>query len=264
MRIRNMAALLVAGVGGTIIGAGQTKVDLGSQSKNIDFSQASSVRPFPTRYDVLPPTCSVGQMFFLTLSPAAVHQCSAPNTWTQIESSSGNSIFDVQKTSSTQLTIGSQCSLSSPCVFRIGSIVYRVTAPATATLAGGNGLSYVYIDNNGNILVGVSSSNVTCAGCAVVGATTQYPVGSLPLGTWNATNGVWDPTGSNDIALLNIQATLNAGSNVTIAHKPARTSQSPLPGVPARAPVRRVRAARRVFSLIPQTPPSGIAITLLW
>jgi hypothetical protein len=215
MRIWKIAALLTAGASGAITGAGQTKVDLASQSRNVDFSQASSVRPFPTG-PALPATCSVGQMFFLTGSSDAVQECVALNTWTPIQASSGNASFNVQWTSSTQLTIGSQCSISTPCVFRIGSVVYSVTVPATATLTNGSGLAYIYIDNNGNIVVGVSSSSVTCTGCLVVAATTQYPIGSLPLETWNATNGVWDPTGSNDVAYLSTEATLNAGSNVTI------------------------------------------------
>lgn len=50
----------------------------------------------------------------------------------------------------------------------------------------------------------------------MVAATTQYPAGSIPLGTWNATGGGWDPAGSNDVSLLSTQATLNAGSNITI------------------------------------------------
>jgi hypothetical protein len=215
MRIWQIAALLAAGVSGGVTGAGQTRVDLSSQSKNVDFSQASSVRPFPTGAS-LPTMCSVGQMFFLTGSPLAVHECLSPNTWMSIQALNGTAIFDVQRTSDTQLTIGSLCSVSIPCVLRIGSVVYSVTAPATATLTNGSGLAYIYIDNNGNILVGVSSSSVSCAGCQVAGAVTQYPIGSIPLETWNASSGVWDPAGTNDVALLSTQPTLNAGSNITI------------------------------------------------
>jgi len=155
-------------------------------------------------------------MFFLTGSSVAVQECVALNTWTPIQALSGSAAFDVQRTSSTQLTIGSQCSIATPCVLRIGSVVYSVTVPATATLTSGSGVAYIYIDDNGNIVVGVSSSSVTCAGCLVVGATTQYPIGCIPLETWNATSAVWDPTGSDDVALLSTEATLNAGSNITI------------------------------------------------
>jgi hypothetical protein len=215
MRVWHIAALLAAGVSGTTLAAGQTKVDLGAQSKDVDFSRAISARPFPMG-TMLPATCSIGQMYFLTGVALAVNECLAANIWTPIQGLSGLGILNVQWTSGTVLTIGPQCSVSTPCLFRIGSTVYSVTAPATVTLTGGSGLAYIYIDNNGNLLAGVSSSTVTCAGCQVAGGITQYPIATIPLETWNATNGVWDPTGSNDIALLTTQPALNAGSNITI------------------------------------------------
>jgi hypothetical protein len=136
----------------------------------------------------------------------------------------GSPIIDVNLTTPTQLTVGSQCSVATPCVFRIGSVVFSVKAPATVTLTGGSGVAYIYLDNNGNLLAGVSGSSITCAGCQVVAATTQYPAGCIPLETWNATNGVWDPTGSVDVALLSIPATLNAGANITITQSGANAT----------------------------------------
>jgi hypothetical protein len=216
MKVWQLAALLSAGACGAITAAGQTKVDLGDQSKDVDFSQASSVRPFPTGL-VLPAACSVGQMFYLTGSPVPVQECVAPNVWSPVTGLSGNAILNVQWISRSQLTIGSECAVATPCIYRIGSSLYSVTAPATATLNSANsGLAYIYIDTNGNIVVGVSSSSVVCSGCLVVTGTTQYPIGCIPLETWNATNGVWDPAGTNDIALLSTPPTLNAGANVTI------------------------------------------------
>src|SRR5262245_39392561 len=62
---------------------GQTRVDLRSQSKNIAFSQAQSVRPFRTGTS-LPPTCTPGEMFFKTDAPPGgnVFGCVATDTWT--------------------------------------------------------------------------------------------------------------------------------------------------------------------------------------
>jgi hypothetical protein len=164
----------------------------------------------------LPATCILGQMYFLTGSSPTVNECVAANTWTPIQGSGGFAILNVQQTSGTVLTIGPQCLVSTPCIFRIGSAVYSITAPAKVTLTGGSGLTYIYIDNNGNLMAGVSSSTVTCAGCQVAAGITQYPIATIPLETWNATGGVWDPTGSNDVALLNTPPVLNAGSNITI------------------------------------------------
>jgi hypothetical protein len=68
----------------TIAGQTQTQVDLKTQSKSVDFSAASSTKPFQTG-TTLPATCTVGQMFFLTTAPNGLNSygCSALNTWSQ-------------------------------------------------------------------------------------------------------------------------------------------------------------------------------------
>src|SRR5579872_867328 len=66
-----------------LVSAGaQTRVDLGTQGKNIDFSRVST-KPFQTG-TVLPTTCSVGATFFKTDAPAGknFYGCTAPNLWT--------------------------------------------------------------------------------------------------------------------------------------------------------------------------------------
>jgi hypothetical protein len=63
-------------------GAGQTLVDLRTQSKSVDFSAAGSTKPMQTGSS-LPSTCAVGQFFFLTTAPAGsnVYACNPANTW---------------------------------------------------------------------------------------------------------------------------------------------------------------------------------------
>lgn len=204
----------------------QTKLDLGNQSRNVDLSQAVSVRPFPTG-PALPATCSVGQMFFLTVGPVGSNQCVATNVWAPIQGTSGSpgganptGMIDVQQTTATLLTIGSACSISAPCPYRIGSTVYRLLAPATATVTGGSGFVYFYIDLNGSLTAGVASPGnpaITCSGCLVVASTTQFPLGIIPLEIWNATNATWDPTGTNNAASLSVPPVVLGGSNVTVA-----------------------------------------------
>ncbi len=214
----------------------QTKLDLGAQSKDPNFSQAPSATPFPTG-SALPATCTVGQFFFLTVAPVGANQCVLTNTWAPIQGSSGNTssnvstggTIGVQKVSSTQLAIGSGCSVATPCLYRVGSSVYSLLAPATATVSGGSGLAFMYIDNNGNVTVGVSSSGnpgVNCAGCLVTTSVTQYPLGMIPLETWNATSGTWDPTGTNAMAMLSVPPALLAGSSITVAQTPANVTIS--------------------------------------
>ena len=112
----------------------QTKVDLANQSKNIDFSQALFVRPFPLG-TALPATCRSAR-FFLTTAPASAYECTSTNVWAPIQGSTGTAAgtIDVQFTSSTVLTVGSKCSIPAPCLFRIGSTEYSLLAPATVTL----------------------------------------------------------------------------------------------------------------------------------
>jgi hypothetical protein len=74
-----IAAMLAVGVGAVY---GQTQVDLKTQSKTVDFTQAPETRPIKTGI-ALPALCSVGDLYFLTIAvPGAnVYGCVAVNTW---------------------------------------------------------------------------------------------------------------------------------------------------------------------------------------
>src|SRR5450755_3737695 len=78
-----LAAALSLWAGSVGTGAGQTTVDLRTQSKNVDFSAAGSTKPMQTGSS-LPSTCAVGQFYFLTTAPAGtnVYACNPANTWT--------------------------------------------------------------------------------------------------------------------------------------------------------------------------------------
>jgi hypothetical protein len=71
--------VLVAGCAGA-----QTRVDLRTQSSDVDFSAAASTKPFQTG-TVLPGTCARGQIFFKSDATAGqnIFECAAPNNWTQ-------------------------------------------------------------------------------------------------------------------------------------------------------------------------------------
>ena len=72
----------------------QTRVDLRTQTKNVDFSGANSTTPSQTG-TILPATCSVGQTFFKTNAPAGqnLYACTAVNVWT-VEGGGGlSSVF---------------------------------------------------------------------------------------------------------------------------------------------------------------------------
>jgi hypothetical protein len=80
MRYRQavLASVLLAGAA-----SGQTLVDLKTQSKSVDFTGATSTKPFQAG-TILPATCTVGQAFFQTNAPAGanLYTCTALNSWT--------------------------------------------------------------------------------------------------------------------------------------------------------------------------------------
>lgn len=61
----------------------QTKVDLGRQGKNVDFSAAERVKLYPTGSQ-LPARCETGESFFLTVAGQGqqLHLCTSRDTWT--------------------------------------------------------------------------------------------------------------------------------------------------------------------------------------
>jgi hypothetical protein len=221
-RNRVLTALLFAGSG-----LAQTKLDLGAQARNVNFSNAASVIPFPTGAS-LPATCAQGQMFFNTAAAAGQnsYQCVAPNTWVPLGSGGNTQAITpmaIGLNSSTELAIGANCSLQSPCEFRIGSVVYSVAAPATVDVTAGGGLTYLYIDSAGLLTAGVAAAGtqaLTCTGCQVLTAVTEFPASSIPLSVWNATNGTFDATGTDNRSTLATGPVISAGSNISITETP--------------------------------------------
>ena len=63
----------------------QTRVDLGSQARNVDFSLAGSTRPFAVGTS-MPAVCRIGETFFRLDAVAGrnLYLCTATNVWTNI------------------------------------------------------------------------------------------------------------------------------------------------------------------------------------
>jgi hypothetical protein len=78
------------------LATGQTRIDMHSQAKNIDFSQATSTRPFPVG-STLPAVCAAGEAYFKTTAPAGrnLYLCTATNIWTPVESTGGTGGTDI-------------------------------------------------------------------------------------------------------------------------------------------------------------------------
>lgn len=85
---RSVLRLCGAVLCGCFLLPAQTRVDLKSQSKTIDFSGSIYTRPLKTGTS-LPVTCTAGDMFFrLAVSPGSnLYACTSTNTWTLLANS---------------------------------------------------------------------------------------------------------------------------------------------------------------------------------
>jgi hypothetical protein len=83
MRIRKLLPVVAITLGPPFSSLAQTQVDLRTQSKRVDFSNALSTKPFKTGSS-LPPTCVLGEAFFKTNAAAGqnLYTCSSADTWT--------------------------------------------------------------------------------------------------------------------------------------------------------------------------------------
>jgi hypothetical protein len=117
-------------------------------------------------------------------------------------------------TSPTVVTAGLNCSNATPCNTRLGTTVYSVTNSSTITLSAGSGTLYLYVDSSGALAAG-HNLTLTCAGvCGAVSGVTAFPVGSIPLFTWTATNGLWDTNGGSDRRAFLSTRSLGGGTGI--------------------------------------------------
>lgn len=222
MRSTNLKVSILALLAASVA-TSQTKVDLGNQTRNVNFGNATSVVPFPTGAS-LPPTCTAGQMFFNTAAQQGqnVYECTSANAWVVLGTGGGSNtgVLSVSRNSASELAVGSNCSLASPCNYRIGAVVYQLAAAATLDTTGGSGQVYLYIDTQGTLTAAEASPGnpaLTCTGCSVVSVTTpQFPSGSIPIGLWSVTSGAFSSGGTDERASLAGAPVINAGSNIAI------------------------------------------------
>jgi len=103
------------------------------------------------------------------------------------------------RTSPTVLSIGATCAPTAPCNVRFGSQTFSISNGATATLTGsGTGAAYVYVNGSGTLVVGHNLTVACSAGCTQQTGITSFPVNTIPIASWTATNGTWDSAGGHD------------------------------------------------------------------
>lgn len=187
--------LLLGSFGGNLYS--QTRVDLRTQTKSVDFSGAESTKPVKSGA-TLPATCTMGDMFYKTdgIPGKNLLACTASNSWSAVGVSNSSEI-GVDRASGTVLSIGTACLPSTPCNIRFGAQTYTFTAPLTATITAGSGsgLARIYVNQTGTVLLLHSAAaglTVNCAGCiSQQSVTPVIPPGSIPLADVTITSGSW-------------------------------------------------------------------------
>ncbi len=198
-----------------------TAIDLRAQSRNVDFSNAATTRPFKSGA-TMPGICTVGEMFYLSTAAAGanLYGCTATNTWTLESGASGaqaaSQLTDLKPTltSGTVLTIGANCSAATPCNVRTGGVTHSITSSTSATISAGSGTAYFYLGPDGTLTVG-HTMTVNCAsGCVAAPGISAFPSDAVPLFTWTATSGTWDSSGGVDWRAFQSTTNIGAGSGL--------------------------------------------------
>lgn len=135
--------------------------------------------------------------------------------------------FRVVRTSATQLAVGADCSAGTPCNVRFGGVIMSYTTQATVNLTSGSGMAYLFLDGSLGtpaLRVRQSGLSLSCSGMSCDTAQgVAFPPQSIPLATWNATNGTWDSAGGTDMRAMLSQKEVNAGVGLTSVETNGRT-----------------------------------------
>ena len=123
---------------------------------------------------------------------------------------------------STVLTIGANCSPTTPCNVRFGNTVYSITTSATAAISGGSGTAYIYVANGGTLTM-AHNLTVACVGCVAQNGS-SFPADAVPLYTWTAANGTWNQNGGIDRRSWLSTKPLVGGAGVTAAESAGVTT----------------------------------------
>ena len=133
------------------------------------------------------------------------------------------SALAVTLSSPTVLTLGASCSAATPCNVRFGNTVQSIQTPSTATVAGGTGTAFIYVDQNGVLTVGHSMTVNCSVGCQSEPGITTFPYDVIPIATWGAVNGVWNQQGNDWRSWLSTQI-INAGQGIVVVEAGTATT----------------------------------------
>lgn len=126
----------------------------------------------------------------------------------------------VVRTSSTRLTIGSNCSSTMPCNWRIGALTTGITTSTTIDVVSGTGTLEVKLNSSGSIVTYTTGTlSISCGGGGCASGLSGYSpqLGYIPLYEWVASAGAWSATGTDLRSPMSSGLILAAGTNMTVS-----------------------------------------------
>jgi hypothetical protein len=216
-----------------------SQINLHTQSRNVDFTNAPFTRPFKAG-TTLSTACSAGDAFLKTDAPPGqnLYVCTNPGnpgTWTVQGSQSttdsggsGSGVSDISNLRDFTVSLnGASVTIGCPsrlCQVRIGEKVYQFAADAIVsglTGTGGSSTVYVYIDESGVLNCGYDGlvvTGATLSGLTGVTYVTNVPANAIPLAHCAVASNRFVSC-SDDRALLS-RTVIDQGTGITIIQNP--------------------------------------------
>jgi hypothetical protein len=231
-RKRYLSFILLLALAGLHAAFAQTAINLHTQGRNVDFTNAGETKPFQTG-SVLPTACNVGDAFLSTSAVPGqnLYICTAagnPGTWT-VQGGSGagaatsfSALTDF-KISATPPAAIITCP-SGQCQIRIGEKDYFFTANSSATAltgSGGSSVVFFYVDASGVMDFGYDGNIVTGAtltGFTGVSGVTNFPANTIPLANCSVASNQFGAC-TDDRTVLN-RAVIDQGAGVIVMQNP--------------------------------------------
>ena len=180
----------------TFAASGQTLINLGTQGRNIDFSNAPATRPVKTGSS-LPATCQAGELFFNLAAPAGqnLYACVATNTWALLGSGSGSG-SGLADPGSNGLVVRTGTNTTTAVAAPTGTVVGTTDTQTLVnkTVDGVNPSTFVFLDATSSIQTQLNGKQATLSftgtGSKTVSATGQGVSGHCAQ--WTAAGDIGD------------------------------------------------------------------------
>lgn len=152
----------------------------------------------------------------LTIANGGTLTCLTGSTCPPVGATMASQLGDLEVTltAANVLTIGANCSASTPCNVN----GYSITTVATATLSGtAIGQAFIYV-SAGTVIVG-HNLTVSCSNCTQTPGVTAFPANVVDVWTWQASTGTanaWNATGGADNRSFLSNMALTSGTGIIV------------------------------------------------